>query len=89
MGKLSGSYYAGQNAIPSRETMVFNKNGDAKFYGYEFAYNLYKELTDCTGTVTFNGDGTFTFYPVKGRKRYYDDTHYSSNNWIGKLQVQN
>lgn len=72
-------YYAGRNAVPSREAMVFSKNGDAKFYRYEFAFGLYEELIDCEGTVTFNGDGSFTFYPVKGRKRYYD-TRYSPNN---------
>ena len=72
-------YYAGRNAIPSREVMILSKNGDAKFYRYEFAYGLYEELIDCTGTVTFNNDGTFTFYPIKGRKRFYD-THYSPHN---------
>src|SRR4051812_36044613 len=59
--------------------MVFNKNGDAKFYRYEFAYGLYEELIDCTGTVTFNGDGTFTFYPTQGRKRYYNTRHSEDN----------
>jgi hypothetical protein len=72
-------YWAGRNAAPSREAMVFSKNGDAKFYRYEFAFGLYEELIDCTGTVTFNGDGTFTFYPVKGRKRFYDSRHSSNN----------
>lgn len=65
-------YYAGRNAIPSREAMVLSKNGDAKFYRYEFAFNLYEELIDCEGTVAFHGDGTFTFYPVQGRKRFND-----------------
>jgi hypothetical protein len=65
-------YYAGRDAVPSREAMVFAKNGDAKFYRYEFVFNFYEELIDCVGTVTFNGDGTFTFYPVRGRKRYND-----------------
>jgi len=64
--------YAGRDAIPSREVMIFTKNGDAKFYRYEFARNMYEELIDCTGTVTFNGDGTFTFYPTQGRKRFHD-----------------
>ncbi|MGV3656521.1 MAG: hypothetical protein ACO1NX_01155 [Chitinophagaceae bacterium] len=64
--------YAGRDAIPSREVMIFTKNGDAKFYRYEFARNMYEELIDCTGTVTFNDDGTFTFYPVQGRKRFHD-----------------
>lgn len=72
-------YWAGRNAAPSREAMVFSKNGEAKFYRYEFAFGLYEELIDCTGTVTFNGDGTFTFYPTKGRKRFYD-SRYSPNN---------
>lgn len=72
-------HYAGRNAAPTREAMIFNKNGDAKFYRYEFAFNLYEELIDCTGTVTFNGDGTFTFYPTKGRKRFYDTRHSSNN----------
>lgn len=72
-------YWAGRNAIPSREAMVFKKNGEAKFYRYEFGFNMYEELIDCTGTVSFNNDGTFTFYPVKGRKRFFD-TQYSANN---------
>ncbi|WP_018615861.1 hypothetical protein [Segetibacter koreensis] len=72
-------YYAGRNAIPSREAMVFNKNGDAKFYRYEFAYGLYEELIDCTGTVTFNDKGTFTFFPIKGRKRFYNTRHSDNN----------
>jgi hypothetical protein len=72
-------YYAGRNATPSRELMIISKNGEAKFYRYEFAFGVYEELIDCTGTVTFNSDGTFTFYPVKGRKRYYH-TRYSPNN---------
>jgi hypothetical protein len=71
-------YYAGRNSVPTREAMVFNKNGDAKFYRYEFALNLYEELIDCTGTVTFNDDGTFTFYPTKGRKRF-NDLHHAEN----------
>lgn len=71
-------HWAGQYAIPSREAMVFEKNGNAKFYRYEFARNLYEELIDCTGTVTFNDDGTFTFYPIKGRKRFFD-THHPEN----------
>ena len=64
--------YAGRNAVPSREMMSFTKNGAAKFYRYEFAFGLYEELIDCEGTVAFSSDGTFTFYPVKGRKRFYD-----------------
>src|ERR1044072_3138633 len=72
-------YYAGRDAIPSREAMVLYENGEAKFYRYEFAYNLYEELIDCTGTVTFNDDGTFIFYPLQGRKRFYD-TRYSGKN---------
>lgn len=65
-------YWAGRNAVPSREAMVFKKNGEAKFYRYVSLFNFYETLVDCEGTVTFNGDGTFTFYPVKGRKRYYE-----------------
>ena len=72
-------YYAGRNAIPSREAMVIKKNGEARFYRYEFGFGMYEELIDCTGTVTFNNDGTFTFYPISGRKRYYD-SRYSPNN---------
>jgi hypothetical protein len=71
-------YWAGRNATPMREAMVLSKNGDAKYYRYEFAFTLYEELIDCTGTVTFNGDGTFTFYPKQGRKRF-NDLHHSSN----------
>jgi hypothetical protein len=51
--------------------MVFEKDGEAKFYRYEFAFELYEELIDCTGTVRFIHAGTFTFYPVQGGKRYY------------------
>jgi hypothetical protein len=73
-------YWAGRNAVPTREAMVFSKNGDAKFYRYEFGLNQYEELIDCEGTVAFNiPEGTFTFYPVKGRKRYYD-SNYAPNN---------
>jgi hypothetical protein len=73
-------YWAGRNATPTREAMVFSKNGDAKFYRYEFGFNQYEELIDCEGTVAFDTSaGTFTFYPVKGRKRYYD-SNYSPNN---------
>ncbi|HYF29519.1 MAG TPA: hypothetical protein VD993_00220 [Chitinophagaceae bacterium] len=71
--------WAGRNAVPTREAMIFNKNGDAKFYRYEFLFNFYEKLIDCTGTVTFNGDGTFTFYPTKGRKRFYHTQHPSKN----------
>jgi hypothetical protein len=71
-------YYAGRNAVPSREAMVIRKNGDAKFYRYEFAFGLYEELIDCEGTVTV-GDGTFTFTPTKGRKRFYDTRHSPNN----------
>ena len=70
--------WAGRNATPSREAMIFQKNGDARFYRYEFAFNMYEELIDCTGTVTFNDDGSFTFYPKQGRKRFYD-THHPEN----------
>lgn len=66
--------WAGRDAIPSREAMVFSKNGEARFYRYEFARNLYEELIDCEGTVAFHGDGTFTFYPIRGRKRFIDNT---------------
>lgn len=65
-------YWAGRNAGPMREAMIFTKTGEAKYYRYEFAFGLYEELVDCEGTVAFGGDGTFTFYPVKGRKRFYD-----------------
>lgn len=64
--------YAGRNATPSREAMIFEKNGNARFYRYEFAFTLYEELIDCEGTVAFNGNGTFTFHPTKGRKRFHD-----------------
>jgi hypothetical protein len=67
-------YYAGRNATPTREAMVFSKNGDAKFYRYEFAFGLYEELIDCEGAVTFD-DETFTFTPTKGRKRFIDARH--------------
>lgn len=68
-------YYAGRNAVPTREAMIFGKNGDAKFYRYEFGFGMYEKLVDCTGTVTFNENGTFTFYPLSGRKRYIDSRH--------------
>jgi hypothetical protein len=73
-------YWAGRNASPLREAMVFYKNGEAKFYRYEFAFTAYEELIDCTGKVTFHGDGTFTFYPTKGRKRYYSTRHPEDSN---------
>jgi hypothetical protein len=72
-------YYAGRNAAPSREAMIFSKNGKAIFYRYEFAFGLYEELIDCKGTVTFNNDGTFTFYPTNGRKCFYDTRHPENN----------
>lgn len=68
-------YYAGRNAVPSREAMIFYEDGDAKFYRYEFAFTFYEELIDCEGTVAFHDDGTFTFYPVSGRMRFYDSRH--------------
>lgn len=71
--------WAGRNAVPSREAMILGRNGDAKFYRYEFAFTLYEELIDCEGTVAFHGDGTFTFYPTKGRKRFFDMTHSERN----------
>lgn len=71
-------YYAGRNAAPMREAMVIDKNGGAKFYRYEFAFGLYEELIDCEGTIAFD-DGTFTFSPRKGRKRFLD-TRYAVNN---------
>lgn len=77
--KYKEGYYAGRNAAPTREAMVIRKNGEAKFYRYEFARNLYEKLVDCEGTVTFGGDGTFTFHPVKGRKRYIDSRHPANN----------
>jgi hypothetical protein len=72
-------YYAGRNAAPTREAMVIGKNGDAKFYRYEFALGLYEELIDCEGAVTFHGDGTFTFTPAKGRKRFLDTRNPARN----------
>jgi hypothetical protein len=67
--------WAGRDAVPTREAMVFEQDGDAKFYRYAFARNLYEELVDCAGTVTFAGDGTFTFHPVSCRKRFNDFTN--------------
>jgi hypothetical protein len=65
-------HYAGRNSVPSREAMVIRKDGTAKFYRYQFALGLYEELIDCEGTITFPGDGTFTFTPTKGRKRFLE-----------------
>jgi hypothetical protein len=73
-------YWSSRNAVPVREAMVFSKNGDARYYRYETLYIFYESLVDCTGTVTFNNNGTFTFYPAQGRKRYYD-TRDSSRNY--------
>jgi hypothetical protein len=67
-------YWAGRNAAPTREAMIFSKNGDATFYRYQFGLNQYEELIDCEGTVTF-ADGTFTFYPTHGRKRFIDASY--------------
>jgi hypothetical protein len=72
-------YWAGRDAVPTREAMIFSPNGDAKFYRYEGLFNFYEELIDCEGSVAFHDDGTFTFYPSKGRKRFYD-ARYSPNN---------
>jgi hypothetical protein len=72
-------YWAGRNASPTREAMIFREDGSAKFYRYEFAFTLYEELVDCEGTVAFDDDGTFTFHPVRGRKRFYD-SRYSAKN---------
>ena len=72
-------YYAGRNAVPTREAMIIKKNGEARFYRYEFGFGMYEELIDCTGTVTFNDDGTFVFKPISGRKRFYN-SRYSANN---------
>ena len=70
-------HYAGRNATPMREAMILRRDGTAKYYRYQFAFNLYEELIDCEGTVAFDGD-TFTFTPVKGRKRHID-THHPAN----------
>ena len=67
-------HYAGRNATPMREAMIFRIDGTAKYYRYEFMFNLYEELIDCEGTVSFDGD-TVTFTPVKGRKRHIDTRH--------------
>lgn len=72
-------YWAGRNASPTREAMIFREDGSAKFYRYEFAFGVYEELVDCEGTVAFHDAGTFTFYPEKGRKRFYD-SRYSAKN---------
>ena len=80
-------YYAGRNATPSRESMTFRADGSAKFYRYEFAFNLYENLVDCEGTVAFHGDGTFTFHPVECRKRFYD-SRYSAKNSDRELTDQ-
>ena len=76
--------YAGRDAIPSREAMIFTHDGYARFYRYEFARNMYEKLIDCTGTVAFNDDGTFTFYPIEGRKRYFD-SHHNQNSYDRSL----
>lgn len=72
-------YYAGRNAVPMREAMVFERNGDAKYYRYQYAFVLYEELIDCDGTVAFSGDATFAFHPVKCRKRFYNTRHSDEN----------
>jgi hypothetical protein len=72
-------YYAGRDALPSREAMIFREDGSAKFYRYEFAYNFYEELIDCEGTVTFHADGRFTFVPEQGLKRFIN-FRYSEKN---------
>lgn len=72
-------YYAGRHAVPTREAMIIYKNGNAKFYRYEFGFGMYEDLIDCTGTVTFHSDGTFTFYPLKGRKRHFNSRHSERN----------
>jgi hypothetical protein len=77
--KYKPGYWAGRNAIPMREAMVINKNGEAKYYRYEFLFNFYENLVDCEGTVTFNEDKTFTFVPTKGRKRHIDARHAERN----------
>jgi hypothetical protein len=72
-------YYAGRNAVPSREAMVINKDGSAKFYRYEFAFGAYEELIDCEGTISFSNQGIFTFYATKGRKRYINLRYAAKN----------
>lgn len=71
-------HYAGRNAAPTREAMTIGRNGEARFYRYEMAYPLYEELIDCDGTVAFDSD-TFTFTPVRGRKRHFDTRHSANN----------
>lgn len=64
--------YAGRNALPTREAMVFGADGDATFYRYEQLWPFHEVLVDCDGTVTFGDDGTFTFHPAACRKRFHD-----------------
>jgi hypothetical protein len=71
--------WAGRNAGPMREAMIFYGNGEARYYRYLFAFNLYEELIDCTGPVKFHDDGTFTFSPRQGRKRFHDFRHSSNS----------
>jgi hypothetical protein len=68
-------YWAGKNATPTREAMIFYEDGSAKFYRYEFLFNFYEKMVDCEGSVAFHDDGTFTFYPVTGRKRFHNFSH--------------
>lgn len=65
-------YWAGRNATPTREAMILREDGSAKFYRYEFLFNFYEEMIDCEGSVAFHHDGTFTFSPLSGRKRFHD-----------------
>jgi len=64
--------WCGRSAAPTREAMVFEQSGDATYYRYECLYNFYEKLEEAEGTVAFHDDGTFTFAPRAGRRRYFE-----------------
>lgn len=73
--------YAG-NPYSSSRAFSFEKNGNAEFFQVIKTYNgacSTDAFTNYKGTVKFNNDGSFTFYPQQGTYRGFYSCASSSN----------